>query len=154
LALACVVTAISLGSLRGLDVRGDAATQLAQGKVPWSEQQVAALRSAGQPVFVDVTADWCITCMANESAVLLTDDMVKAFAEHDVVYMVADWTNQNADIAALLKRHGRNGIPLYLMYPADTSAAPLVLPQLLTKKIVLEALESVTGKNPDVAYGF
>jgi thiol:disulfide interchange protein DsbD len=80
--------------------------------------------------------------------------MVKAFAEHDVVYMVADWTNQNADIAALLKRHGRNGIPLYLMYPADTSAAPLVLPQLLTKKIVLEALESVTGKNPDVAYGF
>jgi thiol:disulfide interchange protein DsbD len=154
LALACLVTAISLGSLRGLDVRGDAATQLAQGKVAWSEQQVAALRSAGQPVFVDVTADWCITCMANESAVLLTDDMVKAFAEHDVVYMVADWTNQNADIAALLKRHGRNGIPLYLMYPADTSAAPLVLPQLLTKKIVLEALESVTGKNPDVAYGF
>jgi len=154
LALACLVTAISLGSLRGLDVRGEGAAELAQGKVPWSEQKVAALRSAGQPVFVDVTADWCITCMANESAVLLTDDMVQAFAEHDVVYMVADWTNQDADIAALLKRHGRNGIPLYLMYAADTSVAPLVLPQLLTKKIVLEALESVSGKNHDVAYGF
>ena len=154
LALACLVIAISLGSLRGLDVRGGGAAELAQGKVPWSEQKVTALRSAGQPVFVDVTADWCITCMANESAVLLTDDMVKAFAEHDVVYMVADWTNQDADIAALLKRHGRNGIPLYLMYAADTSAAPLVLPQLLTKKIVLEALESVSGKNRDVAYGF
>jgi thiol:disulfide interchange protein len=154
LALSCLVGAISLGSLRGLDVRGDGAAEPAQGTVAWSEQKVAALRSAGQPVFVDVTAAWCITCMANETAVLLTDDMIQAFADHDVVYMVADWTNQDADIAALLKEHGRNGIPLYLMYPADTSAAPLVLPQLLTKKIILEALESVTGKNPDVAYGF
>ncbi len=77
LALACLVTAISLGSLRGLDIRGGSATELAQGKVAWSEQNVAALRSAGQPVFVDVTADWCITCMANESAVLLTDDMIQ-----------------------------------------------------------------------------
>ena len=85
---------------------------------------------------------------------LHTDDMVQAFADHGVVYMVADWTNQDADIAALLKKHGRNGIPLYLMYAADASAAPLVLPQLLTKKVVLEALESVSGKNSDVAAGF
>jgi thiol:disulfide interchange protein DsbD len=153
LALGCLVTAISLGSLPGLDVRSGS-TELAQGRVTWSEQEVAALRSAGKPVFVDVTADWCITCMANESAVLLTDDMIRAFADHDVVYMVADWTNQDANIAALLKKHGRNGIPLYLMYPADASAAPLVLPQLLTKKAVLEALASVSGKNSDVATGF
>jgi thiol:disulfide interchange protein DsbD len=115
---------------------------------------VAALRGAGKPVFVDVTADWCITCIANETAVLLTDDMIQAFADHDVVYMVADWTNQDADIAALLKQHGRNGIPLYLMYAADTSTAPLILPQLLTKKVVLEALESVSRKNSDVVSDF
>ena len=154
LALACLIAAISLGSLRGLDVTGSGTAELAQGRVVWSEQEVVALRSAGKPVFVDVTADWCITCMANETAVLLTDDMIKAFADHGVVYMVADWTNQDANIAALLKKHGRNGIPLYLMYAADSSKAPLILPQLLTKQTVLEALESVSGKKSDIAAGF
>lgn len=154
LALACLIAAISLGSLRGLDVTGSGTAELAQGRVVWSEQEVVTLRSAGKPVFVDVTADWCITCMANETAVLLTDDMIKAFADHGVVYMVADWTNQDANIAALLKKHGRNGIPLYLMYAADSSKAPLILPQLLTKQTVLEALESVSGKKPDIAASF
>jgi thiol:disulfide interchange protein len=154
LAFACVVTALSLGSLRGLDGDRSGAAELVEGKVAWSEQEVAALRSAGKPVFVDVTADWCITCIANETAVLLTDDMVQAFADHGVVYMVADWTNQDADIAALLVKHGRNGIPLYLMYAADASLAPLVLPQLLTKQAVLEALEAVSGKKSDVAATF
>jgi thiol:disulfide interchange protein len=65
--------------------------------------------------------------------------------------MVADWTNPDPTIAALLKKHGRNGIPLYLMYAADASQAPLVLPQLLTKEIVLEALKSVSVKNSEVA---
>jgi thiol:disulfide interchange protein len=154
LALACVITAISLGSLRGLDVTGGGTAELAHGRIAWSEQEVMALRNAGKPVFVDVTADWCITCMANETAVLLTDDMIRAFSDHGVVYMVADWTNQDADIAALLKKHGRNGIPLYLMYAADSSKAPLVLPQLLTKQTVLEALESVSGKKSDIAASF
>jgi thiol:disulfide interchange protein len=154
LALACLVAACSLGSLRGLDIVNRDATALAPGKVAWSEREVAAQRSAGKPVFVDVTADWCITCMANESAVLQTDDMVQAFSDHGVVYMVADWTNQDAEIAALLQRHGRNGIPLYLVYAADPAVAPLVLPQLLTKKVVLEALESVSSKKTDVATSF
>jgi thiol:disulfide interchange protein DsbD len=145
LALACLVGAVALGSMRGLD--GVAA--LSKGHVVWSEEAVAAQRNAGNPVFVDVTADWCITCLANETAVLLTEDMIKAFVDHGVVYMVADWTKQDANIAALLQQHGRNGIPLYLMYPADIGAAPLILPQLLTKKIVREALQSVSGKNGD-----
>jgi thiol:disulfide interchange protein DsbD len=65
--------------------------------------------------------------------------------------MIADWTNHNAAIAALLERHGRTGIPLYLMYPADSSREPLILPQILTKNTVLNALRSVSDKNPDVA---
>ena len=60
-------------------------------------------------MFVDVTADWCITCLANESAVLFTDEMTEAFAAHGVVYMVADWTNYDADIASFLKQHGATG---------------------------------------------
>jgi thiol:disulfide interchange protein len=149
-----VIGVVALGSMRGLDGDNDRAAQLSRGKLAWSEQEVMAQRNAGRPVFVDVTADWCITCMANETAVLFKDDMVQAFADYGVVYMVADWTNPDADIAALLKLHGRNGIPLYLMYPADTSLAPRVLPQLLTKNTVLEALESVSSKNVDVTASF
>ena len=129
----------SLGSWRGLDDNGTArGTCGREGGLVRAE--LAALRSAGKPVFVDVTADWCITCLANETAVLLTDEMTAAFADHGVVYMVADWTNYDADIASFLKQHGRTGIPLYLMYPADPARKPLILPQLLTKDTVLEAL--------------
>tara|TARA_B110000503_G_scaffold63672_2_gene100445 strand:+ start:34983 stop:36734 length:1752 start_codon:yes stop_codon:yes gene_type:complete len=150
LAVACLIAAASLGTLRGLDAVQKGGSTLAAGHVVWSAQEVTALRAAGKPVFVDVTADWCITCIANETAVLFTDDMVQAFAYHGVTYVVADWTNQDADIAALLKEHGRSGIPLYLMYPADATQAPLVLPQILSKKMVLDALQSVSGKNSDV----
>ena len=154
LALACLVIAIGLGSMRGLDAIEGSSAELAGGRVAWSDQDVAALRSGGQPVFVDVTADWCITCLANETAVLHTDEMTQAFAEHGVVYMVADWTNQDTAIAGLLKRHGRTGIPLYLMYPAESSRDPLVLPQILTKSTVLEALQAASGKNSEVASNF
>jgi thiol:disulfide interchange protein DsbD len=154
LALTCVVAALALGSMHDLDGGSSGSADLAHGQVAWSEQEVAALRSAGKPVFVDVTADWCITCIANETAVLLTDDMIQAFADYGVVYVVADWTQQDADIAALLKKHGRNGIPFYLMYAADTSTEPLILPQILTEDTVLEALAAVSSKNTDVADSF
>lgn len=151
LAVVCMLAAISLGSWRGLDENGSHGAQLAAGKVAWSEQQLTELRGAGSPVFVDVTADWCITCIANEAAVLHTDEISVAFADHGVTYMIADWTNHNAAIAALLEQHGRTGIPLYLMYPADASREPLILPQILTKRTVLDALRAVSTKKPDVA---
>lgn len=154
LAIVCLLSAVGLGSLRGLDGNNSGDTPLADGHLAWSEELVTELRAAGKPVFVDVTADWCITCIANETAVLFTDDMVQAFADHGVAYVVADWTNQNADIAALLKNHGRNGIPLYLAYSPDTGEPPLILPQVLTKKTVLDALQSISGKNTDVTATF
>jgi thiol:disulfide interchange protein DsbD len=155
LALGCLVAALSLGSMRGLDMPAAATGAVSgEGQVAWSEEELSALRNAGRPVFVDVTADWCITCMANEATVLLTDDMVQAFADYDVVYMVADWTNEDPEIAGLLEQHGRNGIPLYLMYPADPDEAPLVLPQLLTRQTVLDALEVVSDKKSNVVANF
>lgn len=154
LAVACVVAAVSLGSMRGLDGATGEGGQLARGHIPWSEQEVASLRGSGQPVFVDVTADWCITCKANEAAVLFTDDMTQAFADYGVAYVVADWTNEDPEIAGLLEDHGRNGIPLYLMYPADPGADPLILPQLLTKQTVLDALETVADKKSEFATTF
>jgi thiol:disulfide interchange protein DsbD len=151
LAVVCAVAVVGLGSWRGLDENGHRPSQLAAGKVVWSQQGLAALRRAGKPVFVDVTADWCITCIANETAVLLTDEMTEAFARHGVVYMVADWTNYDADIANFIGQHGRTGIPLYLMYPADAAREPLLLPQLLTRATMLEALRAVADKNREIA---
>jgi thiol:disulfide interchange protein DsbD len=150
-ALVCVLGALSLGSWRALDEDGSRAAGPGAGKVAWSEPALAELRAAGSPVFVDVTADWCITCKANESAVLLTEEMTAAFAAHGVVYMVADWTNYDADIAAFLRGHERSGIPLYLMYPADPALEPLVLPQLLTRDTVLQAIRSVSTVKPEIA---
>ncbi|MFT4613393.1 MAG: thiol:disulfide interchange protein [Bacteroidia bacterium] len=153
-ALGCIGIAISLGNVRGLDPEAGTTSGAHAGKVVWSAQEVENLRRAGQPVFVDVTADWCITCKANEAAVLLTEDMTQAFENHDVVYMVADWTNHNANIAGLLKKHGRTGIPLYLMYAGDSSIDPLILPQILTKSTVLDALEAVSPKKSELAATF
>lgn len=151
MALASIAAAVGLGSMSGLDGDGNNSTDaVAAGKVAWSDAQVETLRNSGKPVFVDVTADWCITCKANEAAVLFTDDVSQAFVDHGVVYMVADWTNHNAEIAALLKRYQRNGIPLYLMYPADPAQEPLILPQILTKGSVIDALEAVSRKKEDV----
>ncbi|MCX2979182.1 protein-disulfide reductase DsbD family protein [Candidatus Marimicrobium litorale] len=150
LALACLAGAIALASMRGLDGADTGSTALSADYLPWSGSEVAALRQSGRPVFVDVTADWCITCKANETTVLFTDDITTAFAEHGVVYMIADWTNEDPKIAELLKKHQRNGIPLYLMYPADPTAAPLILPQLLTKRMVIDALEEVSVKSSPI----
>jgi thiol:disulfide interchange protein DsbD len=151
LALACILAAAGLGSWRGLDETGAGAGGLTAGKTAWSPQALAQLRAAGTPVFVDVTADWCITCMANESGVLLTDEITAAFADAGIVYMVADWTNYDADIAAFLRQYQRNGIPLYLMYPADPNREPLLLPQLLTRATVLEAVRAISSQKPEIA---
>jgi len=140
-ALVCIVVAIALGSYRGAG-SDTASSRHSDATVPWSAEALASLRSAGLPVFVDVTADWCITCLANEQAVLFTPKVLDAFAESGVTYMVADWTNYDADIGAFVKSHGRNGIPLYVMYPAGGDSAPVLMPQLLTQSTVLAALEA------------
>ena len=141
--LICMVSAVLLGS-----VRGDATTSVGKGErdgiVAWSPERLQTLRAQGTPVFVDVTADWCITCLANEQAVLFTDDMSRAFEAAGVTYMVADWTNYDPEIGVFVREHGRNGIPLYVMYPGNLQAAPTILPQLLTANIVTEALASVS----------
>lgn len=104
--------------------------------------QITALRESGRAVFLDVTADWCITCAANEALVLNTDDIQQAFADSNVEYLVADWTRYDPAITALLAEFERNGIPLYVYYPADMSAAPQILPQVLNKTMVLRVLNT------------
>lgn len=145
LAVGCAVAAVSLGAWRDLDAKDSTGNSQRNNTVAWSQQQLDTLREAGTPVFVDVTADWCITCLANEQAVLFTDEMTAAFKRHGVTYMVADWTNYDPEIARFIATHGRTGIPLYLMYRGDTDSKPLLLPQLLTHQTVIEALKAVSA---------
>ncbi|MFT4823535.1 MAG: thiol:disulfide interchange protein [Halioglobus sp.] len=149
MAIACMLAAMTAASWRGLDESSQRVSQ--EGHVAWSEQSLEQLRSSGQPVFVDVTADWCISCIANEQAVLFTDEISAAFKDSDITYMVADWTNYDADIAAYLANYGRNGIPFYILYSGDPAVEPLILPQLLTKSIVLAAILQVSSNKGKVA---
>jgi thiol:disulfide interchange protein DsbD len=105
----------------------------------WSEQRVADALAAGKPVFVDFTAAWCVTCQANKALVLERDAVAGEFERLGVVALRADWTHRDAAITAALARHGRNGVPLYLVYRPG-GGPPTVLPELLTARVVLDAL--------------
>ncbi|WP_149195733.1 protein-disulfide reductase DsbD family protein [Luteimonas suaedae] len=109
---------------------------------PWSEQRLAELRAANRPVLVNMTAAWCITCLANERVALSTDTVREALAAHDVAYLKGDWTRNDEAITRYLQRYGRNGVPLYVLYPAG-GGAPRVLPQLLTADGVADAIRSM-----------
>lgn len=106
----------------------------------FDRQQITDLRQQGRNVFLDVTADWCITCAANESLVLNTDSIQQAFADANVAYVVADWTRYDPAITDLLADYQRNGIPLYIYYPSDLSATPIILPQVLSKGLIRDLL--------------
>lgn len=107
---------------------------------------VQELRAKGQPVFVDFTADWCITCKANEAIALDRDEFREAVAEYNYAKVKGDWTNEDPDITAVLTEYKRSGVPLYLVFPADTGKPAEVLPQILTKEMVLEALRRNAGE--------
>lgn len=94
---------------------------------------------ASQPVFVNMTADWCITCLANERVALETDATRALFAENDIRYLKGDWTLQDPRITEYLASYQRNGVPLYVLYWPGQE--PVVLPQILTNSIVRDAVE-------------
>ena len=107
---------------------------------PYSRVRLDALRSEGRPVFVNLTAAWCITCLANEKLALSSANFAETLQANNIVYLKGDWTNRNSEITALLKEYGRSGVPLYLYYSPGNTAAQ-VLPQLLTEGIVQKALK-------------
>ena len=110
----------------------------------YSPDRLASLRSDGGPVFLNVTADWCITCKANEKVALGTDTIKNAMAAQHIRYMKADWTNRDAEVSRLLARYKRSGVPLYVFFPGD-GKAEVVLPQLLSKEKVLTAFQAGQG---------
>jgi suppressor for copper-sensitivity B len=111
---------------------------------PFDEAAIAGLVRQGKTVFVDVTADWCITCQANKKLVLSREAVAGRLGAPNVVAMVADWTRPNDAIAAYLASFGRYGIPFNVVY-GPRAPEGLKLPELLTEAAVLEALDRAGG---------
>ena len=105
----------------------------------YSAAKLAAAREAGKPVFVNMTAAWCVTCLVNERLAISSEAVQDAFAARQIVYLKGDWTRQDPAITEYLRQNGRDGVPLYVYYPPK-GGGPVILPQILTEAIVLSAL--------------
>jgi len=139
-ALAAVAVLVSLALLPAIGMTsfgGPAQTEA--GVEPFTPARLSALRDAGQPVFVNMTAAWCVTCLVNERLAISTTRVRQAFTERNIAYLKGDWTRQDPAITAYLRQNGRDGVPLYVYYPPN-GAAPVILPQILTEGTVLAAL--------------
>jgi thiol:disulfide interchange protein DsbD len=112
--------------------------------IAFTPERLETELARGAAVFIDFTAAWCVTCKFNEATVLETDAVREAFQRRGIVKIKADWTNADPAITKILKQFGRPGVPLYVLYPAGKSVEPIVLPELLTKNMVLEKLETVS----------
>ncbi|UGB39860.1 protein-disulfide reductase DsbD family protein [Frateuria soli] len=115
------------------------AAQAETGTVPYSPEKLAELRAAGTPVFVDMTADWCVTCKANEHTVLDTAAFRALLERTGAVYMKGDWTDVNPTIAAFLEQYHSPGVPLYVVFPRGGGEGRK-LPTVLTGSLVEQAL--------------
>jgi hypothetical protein len=122
-----------LALLPFLHVANAAALSL-PGAAPYSAARLDALRAQNRPVFIDLTAAWCVTCLVNEHSTLLDPQVRAVFAAHDVALLVGDWTDRDPEITALLDANGRAGVPLYLYYPPGAGAE--ILPQILAPGVV------------------
>jgi thiol:disulfide interchange protein DsbD len=109
---------------------------------PFSFARLEELRAAGTPVFVNLTAAWCITCQVNERLALSSPRVAQVFSERGIVYLKGDWTNRDPEVTRLLESFGRSGVPLYLFYPPGDARAE-ILPQFLTESIVIGAVEGL-----------
>jgi thiol:disulfide interchange protein/DsbC/DsbD-like thiol-disulfide interchange protein len=137
LAAASVVALVGLlPQLNGARSPSMAAATTASGAEPFSGARLDALRKQGKPVFVNMTAAWCITCLVNERTTLSTAAVKDAFNERGITYLKGDWTNQDPEITAYLRSFNREGLPFYAFYPAG-GGDPVLLSPVLTEAAVL-----------------
>jgi DsbC/DsbD-like thiol-disulfide interchange protein/cytochrome c biogenesis protein CcdA len=120
-----------------------AVTQEVAGAQVWSEAKTASYLAQGRPVFVYFTADWCLTCKANEAAAIDRDEVRAAFNKAGVKVLAGDWTNGDPVITRFLEAHGRAGVPFYLWYAPGKQ--PEELPQVLTPSALISRAQSVKG---------
>lgn len=113
---------------------------------PFTLEGLEADLKGDRPVFIDFTAEWCLTCKVNEKAVMGDRAVVEKFLELNVVPIRADWTNRNPDITRLLAKFGRSGVPLYVIFSPGKPDSPTVLPEVITTSLVIEALDRAAGR--------
>jgi thiol:disulfide interchange protein DsbD len=141
--LKIVFTIIAISLLLSPELRPENSPRQNNLSNAYSPEKLAQLRSEGKAVFINVTADWCITCKVNEQIVLGTREFEEAVTINDVSYIIADWTSYDPEISTLLAQYRRTGIPLYLLFPKNSTGKVRVLPQILTKDSVISALNSL-----------
>ena len=127
------------------------ADRLVEGAISWlawDEAQIPQHLADGRPVFVDFTADWCITCKVNERTVLSSSRVLDAIATHRVVMMKADWTDGNDEIREALARFGKAGVPMYLLYAPGRPQEPTLLPEVITPDMVVRAFAAALPSPP------
>jgi thiol:disulfide interchange protein len=138
---AAVAVLAALAVLTGIASAPVGAATDARSAETFTPERLAALRADGKPVFVNMTAAWCVTCLVNERVAIGTDAVRQAFAAGNVTYLKGDWTRQDPAITAFLRQNGRDGVPLYVFFPAN-GGQPEVLPQILTESEVLGLLRT------------
>lgn len=126
-------------------VNGPLNSKSASQEAPFVFDKFLATLSTERPLFLNVTADWCLTCLTNERTTLSRASVQEAFSSHGVAYVKVDWTNRDAEVSKLLENYGRYGVPMYVYYPVDEP--PIVLPQVLTPGMVLDLLTDSEGKS-------
>jgi thiol:disulfide interchange protein DsbD len=139
-----LVSALDINTAIDVESSGTPAAAAGDG-IQWKQFSLAGLEEdlkGDRPVFLDFTAEWCLTCKVNEKTVLDTKEVIGKFRALKVLPVRADWTNRNPDITRLLSKFGRSGVPLYVIFPPGRSGAPLVLPEVITRGIVLDALDN------------
>ena len=137
---AALAVALAMVTLAGVGTMPPAAVAERDGEV-FTPARLAALRAEGRPVFVNLTAAWCVTCLVNERVAIGQESVRQAFAEKHVAYLKGDWTRQDPAITAFLREQGRDGVPLYLYY-GPKAATPRILSQILTEGALLGILDS------------
>jgi thiol:disulfide interchange protein DsbD len=118
-------------------------TQTSQNKqdITYSEELLTEYRDDNELIFLNFTADWCITCKVNESVALNSEEVKALIKQKNIRYLEADWTRKNEAIAKKLEEFGRSGVPLYLLYPS--TGEPIILPEILTEDILLNYLNEL-----------
>jgi thiol:disulfide interchange protein len=109
----------------------------------YSPGVVAELRQEGNPVFIDFTAAWCLTCQVNKRVAFTSEEVQNRFRELGVSMVRADWTNRNPEITEAMEEFGRSGVPLYVLYGPQADAEPRILPEVINPGIVLRALDEM-----------
>jgi len=115
-------------------------------EIVWQEfslEKLEEFKLRGQPVFIDFTAAWCLTCQVNERTTFHHPEVIRAFVNKGVIPLKADWTKRDPVITRFLARFGRSGVPFYVLFPGPADREPIVLPEIITPGIVLEALGKI-----------